>query len=54
MYSCDYNGWGDMPEEEREAIEVFESGCLASAHATRPVLPPPKPSPAVLPQPKAA
>ena len=25
MFSCDYNGWADVPEEEREAIEVFEA-----------------------------
>ena len=25
MFSCDYNGWADVREEEREAIEVFES-----------------------------
>ncbi len=25
VFSCDYNGWADMPEAEREAIEAFES-----------------------------
>lgn len=25
MFSCDYNGWSDVPEEEREGIEAFES-----------------------------
>lgn len=25
MFSCDYNGWADVREEEREALEVFES-----------------------------
>jgi hypothetical protein len=25
MFSCDYNGWADVPEEEREGIEVFEA-----------------------------
>lgn len=25
MFSCDYNGWADVPEEEREGIEAFES-----------------------------
>ena len=25
VFSCDYNGWADVPEEEREAIEVFEA-----------------------------
>ena len=24
MFSCDYNGWADVPEEEREELEVFE------------------------------
>jgi hypothetical protein len=24
MFSCDYNGWADVPEEEREAIDAFE------------------------------
>ena len=25
MFSCDYNGWADVPEEEREGIDAFES-----------------------------
>ena len=55
MYTCDYNGWGDMPEEEREAIEVFESGGVPSASAAPPiVLSLSKPSSGVLPRPKAA
>ena len=24
MFSCDYNGWSDVPEDEREAIDAFE------------------------------
>ena len=24
VFSCDYNGWTDVPEGEREAIEAFE------------------------------
>ena len=24
VFSCDYNGWTDAPEAEREAIEAFE------------------------------
>ena len=24
MFGCDYNGWTDVPEAEREAIEAFE------------------------------
>ena len=23
MLSCDYNGWNDMPEEERESMEDY-------------------------------
>ena len=26
MFSCDYNGWADVPEDEREALEIFEAG----------------------------
>ncbi|HKP48650.1 MAG TPA: hypothetical protein VJU17_01460 [Gemmatimonadales bacterium] len=26
VFSCDYNGWTDVPEAEREAIEAFEIG----------------------------
>jgi hypothetical protein len=25
MFSCDYNGWADVPEDEREGIDVFEA-----------------------------
>ena len=25
MFSCDYNGWADVPEEEREELEIFEA-----------------------------
>ena len=25
VFSCDYNGWADVPEEEREAIDAFEA-----------------------------
>jgi hypothetical protein len=28
MFSCDYNGWADVPEEEREAIDAFEAANL--------------------------
>jgi hypothetical protein len=24
MFGCDYNGWVDLPEAEREGIEAFE------------------------------
>jgi hypothetical protein len=29
VFSCDYNGWADVPEEEREAIEAFEAALRA-------------------------
>jgi hypothetical protein len=25
VFSCDYNGWADIPEEEREGVEAFEA-----------------------------
>lgn len=25
MISCNYNGWADVPEEEREGMDAFES-----------------------------
>lgn len=25
MFSCNYNGWADVPEEEREGIDAFEA-----------------------------
>jgi hypothetical protein len=31
MFSCDYNGWADVPEEEREALDVFEAADQAPA-----------------------
>ena len=31
MFSCDYNGWADVPEDEREAIEAFELSTQARA-----------------------
>lgn len=37
MFSCDYNGWADVPEDEREAIEAFESA-QRTLSATVPVL----------------
>jgi hypothetical protein len=32
VFSCDYNGWADVPEDEREAIEAFESAREISAN----------------------
>ena len=31
MFSCDYNGWADVPEEEREAIDAFEVEKIGAA-----------------------
>jgi hypothetical protein len=28
MMVCDYNGWNDAPEEEREALELLEPSLL--------------------------
>jgi len=39
VFSCDYNGWADVPEEEREAIDAFEA-FQASLWVQRPILPP--------------
>jgi hypothetical protein len=25
MLSCDYNGWNDAPEDEREALDAYET-----------------------------
>jgi hypothetical protein len=25
VFSCNYNGWADVPEEEREGIDTFEA-----------------------------
>jgi hypothetical protein len=25
VFSCDYNGWADVPEDEREAIDAFDA-----------------------------
>ena len=39
VFSCDYNGWADVPEEEREAIEAFEA-FQAALRVQRPITPP--------------
>ncbi len=38
MFSCDYNGWADVPEEEREAIDVFEAAEHAPARLVSAIL----------------
>jgi hypothetical protein len=30
MLTCDYNGWADVPEEEREGIDAFEAAAAVS------------------------
>ena len=49
VFSCDYNGWADVPEEEREGIDAFEAAGPPNAvaittppmaeHAIRQLLP---------------
>jgi hypothetical protein len=41
MISCSYNGWADVPEDEREAQDIFEAtrNLPADLPATRPLLP---------------
>jgi hypothetical protein len=36
VFSCDYNGWADVPEEEREGIDAFEAAGPPSASITTP------------------
>ena len=55
VFSCDYNGWADVPEDEREAIEAFELSSDASAELPPTLLiPVPALPPKVLPRRKAA
>lgn len=30
MFSCNYNGWADVPEEEREGIDAFEAAPVSA------------------------
>jgi N-ethylmaleimide reductase len=32
--SCDYNGWNDTPEDEREALDAYEAEAEKTAEAT--------------------
>jgi len=36
VFSCDYNGWADVPEDEREGIDAFEASAQVP---TMPLLP---------------
>ena len=50
MLSCDYNGWTDVPEDQREAVEAFEAALtfqtpparLAQQHGLIALLPIPR------------
>ena len=35
MISCGYNGWADVPEDEREALEIWEARALPPTPAYR-------------------
>lgn len=35
MFSCDYNGWADVPEEEREGIDAFEAALVPPRAAVK-------------------
>jgi hypothetical protein len=37
MLSCDYNGWADMREDEREAIDTFEASLGSNSWVRIPV-----------------
>jgi hypothetical protein len=55
VFSCDYNGWADVPEEEREGIDAFEAALLPPAPAPVPLITRLSPLPATpLPRRKAA
>ncbi|HEY9014838.1 MAG TPA: hypothetical protein VIM84_07235 [Gemmatimonadales bacterium] len=54
MFSCDYNGWTDMREEEREALEDLETPPQSSTPAAVTVLVVPQLPAAVPPFRKAA
>jgi hypothetical protein len=36
VFSCDYNGWADVPEEEREGLDSFEAARLLPPRALLP------------------
>jgi hypothetical protein len=37
VFSCDYNGWADVPEEEREGLDAFEAHPILPPKALLPV-----------------
>jgi hypothetical protein len=36
VFSCDYNGWADVPEAEREGLEAFEAASTEVVSAVSP------------------
>jgi hypothetical protein len=56
VFSCNYNGWADVPEEEREGIEAFEAARVPPRAAVKVALAlaEPVPTPRALVQQKAA
>lgn len=36
VFSCDYNGWADVPEEEREGLDSFETARVLPPKALLP------------------
>jgi hypothetical protein len=38
VFSCDYNGWADVPEEEREGIDAFEAALQAPPVPPAPIV----------------
>ena len=36
VFSCNYNGWADAPEEEREALDTYEAGVAEAEGASAP------------------
>ncbi len=38
MIVCDYNGWADAPEDEREALEALELGPAPAPRSSTPGL----------------
>jgi hypothetical protein len=56
VFSCNYNGWADVPEAEREGIDAFEAARVPARTAVKVALAlaPSIPAPHALIQQKAA
>jgi hypothetical protein len=35
VLSCDYNGWNDAPEDEREALDAYEAAAEKASLSAR-------------------